>query len=732
MTARDSFYEGASLSANEIEAKANDLLAQMTVKEKVWLLNGNWDPIANMVRHRNPYNPEPIKTNGCPRLDVPPVAFTDGPRGIVMGHATCFPVSMARGASFDRDLESRVGDVIGREARALGANYFAGVCINLLRHPAWGRAQETYGEDPYHVGEFGKALTLAVQRHGVMACLKHYALNNIENSRFFVNVKVGARALREVYLAHFKKSVDAGAASLMGAYNLYDGDQVCENRELMTDILRDEWGFQGFTSSDFMFGIRDAKKALEAGMDVEMPMPVHFQKRLLRAVKKGEVSEDTLDLAALRVLRTVLTFDSIPDPESYSANQVACADHIALAREAAEQSMVLIKNEGAVLPFAKPARRVVVIGKLAAKENTGDHGSSRIYAPYVVTPLDGLKAYLGEGVEVQHFTEDQIAEAKAAAADADCVIFVAGNDARDEGEFVDPAAMGDGDKSGVSMDVVRQGYRQQGQPLKSLLVKWGLKLMGKRSYTAASANVAVGGDRASLSLKPQEIAAIKEIAPSNPNCVVTLIGGSMIMTREWDEAAPAILYGWYGGMEGGHALPRILFGDVSPSGKLPFTIPTDESHLPYFSSTDEEITYDLYHGYSKLDREDNKAHYPFGHGLSYSQFALEDIQATGGNDISVSLTVSNQGAMRAAEVVQVYIGKSDSAFERQKKLLKGFEKVWLDPGESLSVTIAVPRDEFAIYDERQKEWVVEPGDYQVLVGTSSADPAMMVAVAALT
>ncbi len=379
------------LHPTEIEERSSALLNQMTLKEKVWLLNGNWPMISNGIQYKNYYNPVPIATNGLKHLKISPIKFTDGPRGVVMGKSTCFPVSMARGASFDRALEKRVGDVIGKEARAQGANYFGGVCINLLRHPAWGRSQETYSEDPFHLGEMGKALTESVQAHNVIACLKHYALNNIENSRFFVNVKLDERTLREVYLPHFKKSIDAGAASVMGAYNLYEGDQACESKHLLTEILRDEWGFEGFTISDFIFGVRDTKKAIEAGLDVEMPLPIHYQKNLLKAVKDGKVDEWGVDQAVMRVLKTLMVFENCPEEITYTQDLVTHKDHIALAREVAEKSMVLIKNENAVLPFDKNVNRILVLGKLAGQENTGDHGSSRVYPPYVITPLEGLR-----------------------------------------------------------------------------------------------------------------------------------------------------------------------------------------------------------------------------------------------------------------------------------------------------------------------------------------------------
>ncbi len=708
------FYDNGTLTKEQADAQAQSLLKQMSLKEKVWLLNGNWDIVTNVVKHKNPYNPTPIKTNGNKRLGIAPVAFTDGPRGVVMGHATCFPVSMARGASFDPDLEARVGDVIGRESRALGANYFAGVCINLLRHPAWGRAQETYGEDPFHVGEFGLALTQAVQAHNVMACLKHYAVNNIENSRFFVDVKADGRVMREIYLPHFKKSVDGGAASLMGAYNLYEGEQACESHELQTEILRDEWGFEGFTISDFMFGIRDTKKAIEAGMDVEMPMPVYYQKKLLNAVKRGEIAEEIVDQAALRVLRTQAVFESRKDPETYTVDQVACAAHADLAREAAEQSMVLIKNDNATLPFTKAPKKILVVGKLAKKKNTGDYGSSRIYAPYVVSPLEGLKNYFGETAEIIHCNEDELDEAKAHAADADCVIIVAGNDARDEGEHVDPGSSG-----GVSMNIVVEGTRNQGQWLKSKLINFILNRGKSKSYTGGGA---VGGDRQNLSLKRQEIDAIKAIAPLNANCVVTLIGGSMIMTKEWDADVPAILYGWYAGMEGGNALARVLFGDVNPSGKLPFTIPHSADDLPYFSSTDEEITYDLYHGYSLLDKNGTAPAYAFGHGLSYSSFAMSNLTASKGADaITLNVTVQNTGDRAGAEVAQAYVSAPGKAVERQKKLLKAFQKVWLEAGETQAITLTIPVEELRYYCLDDKTWKTESGGHTITVGNSAAD-----------
>lgn len=709
-----------TLTREQVEEKAQSILKQMTLEEKVWMLSGNWDVIDHALKHGTIHNAAPVYTNGCPRLGVSPIAFTDGPRGVVIKGSTCFPVSMARGASFDRDLERRVGEVIGKEARAQGANYVACVCINLLRHPAWGRSQETYGEDPFHVGEMGKGLTEGVQEHNVMACVKHYAVNNIENSRFSVNVKADERTMREVYLPHFKKAVDAGAASVMGAYNRFNGDYCCENRTLLTDILRNDWGFEGFTLSDFIAGVRSTKKAIEAGLDVEMPVPAYYGRKLIEAVKKGEVSEETVDTSVLRILRTLLVFENCPDKMEYTEELVACREHTELAREVAEKSMVLIKNENGVLPFDKNVKRILVAGHLAKETVTGDNGSSKVEAPYVVTLLDGLRNYFGANAEIMYCDESELEKAAVEASKADCVIIAVGNDADDEGEYLVPPS----DEEFSFADALSKGYKNMGKPFKAFLVKLLMKTVAKSSMSKTRK---VGGDRRSLSLKPAQIELIKRIGRINPNTVVTIICGGMVMTREWEGCVPAILYSWYSGMEGGNALPRILFGDVSPSGKLPFSIPQDESHLPYFSNTDKEITYDLYHGYTLLEKKGHRPAYPFGFGLSYTTFEFGEprLEQKEGH-ILVSVELKNTGSMAGAEVVQVYVGMKDSAVDRPRKLLKGFEKVYLEPGQSVTVTIPVKIDELRYFSNEQRKWILEPGTYLFYVGSSSDDASLQV------
>jgi beta-glucosidase len=314
--------------------------------------------------------------SGCERLGVPPLYFTDGPRDVARGASTCFPCTMARGATFDVDLERRIGEIIGIEARAQGCTLSGAVCVNLLRHPSWSRAQETYGEDPHHLGEMGAALARGIQPHNVIATVKHFALNSMENARFKVDVRCDGRTMREVYLPHFKRILDAGCASVMSAYNQWNGEYCGQNRALLTDILRGEWGFTGFVHSDWVFGLR-AVYAASAGLDMENPEPIIFS-GLAQAVRDRQVEPQAIDTACRRVLTTQYRFASAEDPyPDYSVDMLASPAYIAVALEAAQKSAVLLKNDATLpLDLAK-TKKLAVLGKLAALQNTGDHGSSR-------------------------------------------------------------------------------------------------------------------------------------------------------------------------------------------------------------------------------------------------------------------------------------------------------------------------------------------------------------------
>ncbi|MDA2999807.1 MAG: glycoside hydrolase family 3 C-terminal domain-containing protein, partial [Actinomycetota bacterium] len=421
------------------EVAAAGLVAAMTLEEKVHCLDGGvpfWIGVGDITT--GGYHSRPFRGARVERLGIPGFHFSDGPRGVVVGEATAFPVSMARGATFDPELEARVGDAIGKELRAVGADLYGGICVNLLRHPAWGRAQETYGEDPHHVGEMGASLTRGAQRH-VMATLKHFALNSMENARFGVDVSIDERALHEVYLPHFKRIVDEGVACVMTAYNSVNGEWCGENTALISDILRDEWGFVGFVISDWIFGLRDGVKSLQAGLDVEMPYRMIRNAPITSALAEGLITEELVTGAVTRTLTTMLKFGVGQLPVS-DRSVVLCEEHLALSQEVAEKSMVLLKNEvvdgSALLPLNCAAGSTIgVFGRLAGVRNIGDGGSSDVMAPNVVTPLQGITEHFAD-CNVVHNSEETLAAQIAQAKQSDVAIIIVGYTKEEEGEFI--------------------------------------------------------------------------------------------------------------------------------------------------------------------------------------------------------------------------------------------------------------------------------------------------------
>lgn len=670
--------ERRAVSDEEIDKMARDAVGKMKLEEKVAMMTPVLKSMLKfaleMAGNGMKYNHDSYQAGGNERLNIPTMRFFDGPRGLVSGEATCFPVSIARAASFDRDLEYRIGDVIGKEVRAAEGNYFGGVCINLLRHPAGGRAQEGYGEDSYLTGQMGVSLMKGVQSNNVMACIKHYAVNNQENTRFDVNVEADERVLREVYLPHFMECVDNGAASVMGSYNKFRGDQVCASSYLLTKVLKEDWNFRGFVISDFIFAVKDTELSARAGLDIEMPTTIFYGNKLLKAVKDGRVPENHIDESAFRIARTVLKYEMAPDPlPDYPESLIGSGEHIALALEAAERSIVLMQNNNKVLPFdRKETKRVLVAGKLAVSQNIGDHGSSRVRPAYIVTPLDGLKKLYGSEVEFIHDSGENTDSLKEKIRKADAVVYVVGYNHDDEGEYAT-----------------------------------------KSKYTT-------GGDRKSLRLHESESRMIRETAMLSKNSVVVLIGGSAIIVEEWKDKVNGIIHAFYPGMEGGTAIAKVLFGDVNPGGKLPFTVASDESHYPGFDINATEVTYDRYHGYIKLDHDGNKASFPFGFGLSYTEFSHDSLSVECGPDgVVASLIVTNTGERKGDQVIQLYIGFDGSKVEREHKLLKGFERVSLNPGETRKVSISCPFERLRYYDPVSGSWILEKMEYQLYLGPDS-------------
>lgn len=657
----------------ETDQLADDVLNEMTLEQKVYQMSCDNDAkyaVLNPPR----YNFIPYYAGEDLKLNIPAVKFTDGPTGIVMGyHSTAFPVSIARGATWDPELEERIGNAIGIEGRSGGANFFAGVCINLLRHPAWGRAQETYGEDTFLLGKMGSALVTGVQNH-MMACAKHFAANSMENARFSVNVEMDERTLREIYLPHFKACVDAGVAAIMSSYNRVRGVWCGHQDYLLNQILKKEWGFKGFVMSDFIWGVRDTVEAAKGGQCIEMYATQYFGKRLVQAVKDGKVAESTVNDAVKRILREKIRFSSVGQKGLYSKEKMGCKEHAELAREVSEKSTVLLKNEQLLPLDASKLKTLAVVGKLAVQPNTGDlKGSSAVFPPYTVTPLDGIRKAVGSQVEIRYADGRIPHQAQEFSKDADAVVVVVGLTSSDEGEFIENGSN-------------------------------------------------IGGDRKDLGLHPEDIQLIEAVSEVNENVIVCLQGGSAILVEPWKNCVKAILIQWYPGMEGGTALANILFGSVNPCAKLPITIPASLQQLPYYDMYATNIVYDYYHGYFLADKNHYPVSYPFGFGLSYSTYTYSNPKVTKNADqITVSADVSNTGKIAGDEVVELYIGYKDSKVERHVKDLKGFTKIHLEPGQCATAEIEISKQDLAYYCVKSGSWVVENIPYIAMIGSSSAD-----------
>lgn len=687
----------------EARVEAADLVSQLTDDELLNMLDGDvplWSGLGDMSSGGYHNHSWPAAVND--RLGIPGLHFADGPRGVVLGTATCFPVPMARGAAFDLELEEAIGDAIGKELRASGANYFGGVCVNLLRHPAWGRAQETYGEDPHHVGEFGAALTRGVQRHA-MACAKHFALNSMENARFTVDVTCDDRALHEVYLPHFRRIVDEGVASVMSSYNSVNGEWAGQSHTLLTEVLRDEWNFDGFVITDFLFGLRDAVKSVHAGLDIEMPFRQQRAAALPAAFAAGELSRGDLEAPAIRTVATFLRFADVLAAAAPPPSVLVCDDHRALARRAAVEAIVLLRNEGNLLPLtAANLSKVAVVGQLAAIPNLGDGGSSDVSGKNAVTPLAGLVAAL-PNVDVVH------SEDASAASGADVVIVVIGYTKADEGEFIDGDVMASmmtmfpaADDPLAGTDAPAPEFAEPHEPF------------------VGSPEMASGGDRRSLHLHAEDEALIAAAVAANPNTVVAVMGGSAVV-MPWADSVPALLQLWYPGQEGGHALADIVLGVEAPSGRLPFAVPHHEDDLVSFNPDAEAETYGLLHGQWHLDANATPAHYPFGFGLSTTTFEL--LSTTRAADV-VTVTVRNSGTRAGTHVVQLYGSVADSVHERPSRRLVGFARVAIAAGAEASVDVAI---DLRVLDVRVDGAMQrEAATISLVAASHAADPGLLV------
>jgi beta-glucosidase len=696
-------YENPQLAP---EKRAEDLLARMTPAEKARMLAGSgW-----------------MESAPNERLGIPAIKMADGPMGVrswagssavtnagatAAVYATAFPAGIGMAASWDVDLVQAEGRTIAQQTKALGRDMILAPTVNIARTPLWGRNFEGYGEDPYLAARMGVAYVRGVQGEGVIPSVKHFAANNQEFERHRIDEAIDLRTLHEIYFPAFRAAVqEAGAWAVMNAYNKVNGRWCAENPFLLTETLRKRWGFEGFVISDWGSTYSTAG-TVNAGMDLEMPggerMRVWFarpevqaagngagwltEEKVLAAVASGEVKQSAVDDSVRRILRVMFRAGLFDHPH-VAGEEVETAEHRAVARRAATESMVLLKNEGRLLPL-DPAqiRSLAVIGPAAAVARTGGGGSSLVRPKEAVTPLAGLQEAAGSRVDVRYALGVAM-EGEDAGVDA----------AKARDEAVALAA-----RSDAAVVVVGYSFRLESE----------------------------GFDRASLDLPKGQDDLIAAVAAVNKKTVVVVAAGAPIAMTRWIEGVPAVLYAWYGGQEVGHGVGDLVFGLAVPSGKLPVTFPRrieDSTAFGHYPGENLHVAYGegIFVGYRGFDRDKKEPLFPFGHGLSYTTFEYSDLtiktpKVKAGAPVEVSLKVRNTGPRAGAEVVQLYVHDVKSSLPRPEKELKGFGRVLLQPGEARTLSFTLEPSALAFFDPGRGDWTTEAGEFKVLVGASSRD-----------
>lgn len=691
-----------------IEKRVENALSLMTLDEKVAMCHAQ----------------STFTSKGVQRLGIPQVAMIDGPHGVraevqwdgwldagwTNDSITAFPALTSLAATFNPKLSRQYGKALGEEARYRNKEVILGPGVNIYRTPLNGRNFEYMGEDPYLASKMVVPYIQGVQENGVAACLKHFAFNNQETNRFTVDVYASDRAMREIYLPAFKAAVVEGKVwTVMGAYNLFRGEHACHNDLLLNKILKGEWKFDGPVISDWG-GTHDTKQSINNGLDIEMgtgtdglsvgtknAYDFYFlanpYKKLL---KSGETPVSILDDKVRRILRMIFR-------TSMSKNRpwgsLLTEEHSLTARTIAEEGIVLLKNTGNVLPLnISSLKNVTVIGENATRSLTIGGGSSGLKVQYEISPLEGLKKQLGKNIKVTYsegyasgppvFEKDThvninadslITAAVNAAKTADLVIFIGG---------------------------LNKNHHQDSE----------------------------SGDRAGLNLPFGQDKLISEILKVNKKMVLVNISGNAV-AMPWINEVPAIVQSWYNGSEAGNAIASVLTGKINPSGKLPFSFPVKLSDVGAHSfgaisypgvNLKQEYKEDILVGYRWYDTKKIKPLFPFGYGLSYTTFeygkATTDKTTYAENDVvKLSFTVKNTGKVKGAEVGQVYITDVKSSALRPAKELKAFVKQILEPGETKQVEIELPVKEWAFFDDKIQQWVLEPGNFIIQIGTSSGD-----------
>lgn len=696
----------AAITADELslERAVDTLLDALTDTEMLGLLDGDKTLAATVMGLRSTTSIPAIEAGRVDRLGIPGLRFTDGPRGVSIAPATSFPVAIARAATWDVDIERRVGAAIGIEARAVGANLWGGLCINVAPAPGWGRAQESYGEDPLLIGEMGAA-AVEGSKPWVITSVKHYALNSMEQARFQVDVRVAEDVLHERYLPHFRRAVEAGVDSVMSAYNSVNGQWAGQNHHLLTDVLRVMWQFTGFVHTDWVWGLRDPVRSVAAGQDVEMPFRQQRARALPKALRTGALARSDVRLAASRILGVQLRYALRANPEP-DRRIVANDEHRRLAREVAQRATVLLRNQtrsgDAALPLnVEQLSRVAVVGRLADCANLGDSGSSRVFPPSTVSVLQGLTERLGDRV-VTCACDSSPSDVAQTARGADAAVVVVGFTPEDEGESLLPS-----DTESLKLF---GGFARW--PLVAPLLL--------RLAAFARRLTPLGGDRPTLRLHDADIAVIRAVAEVNQRTVVVVIGGGTPVIHPWDTEVAAVLLAWYPGMEGGRALADIVLGDAEPAGRLPVAIPEHQWQLPEVDWLSTSVTYGRWWGQRKLDHDGVPAAYPLGFGRGYSTFVMSDADVRSVDDetFEVTVAVTNTGDRPGRHIVQVYACLPIDA--RPVRHLVGFAPATLAPHTSTNVVVTCSTR--PVQRWTPESWVLPEGDLSIEVASHAGDP----------
>ena len=804
--------------------KTETLLSKLTLEEKVTLLAGadTW------------------RTHVIERLGIGALKVSDGPNGVRGENkdtksqtSASFPIGTALGATWNPELVRAIGIALGEETKTKGAHVLLGPTVNVHRHPLAGRNFECFSEDPHLSSRIAVSYIQGLQSEGVGACIKHFVANDQEFERFSISSEVDARTLQEIYLPAFKSAVEeAQPWTLMSAYNRVNDIYVSENKTLLNEILKDEWGFDGMVISDWYGTYSDNVPA--AGLDLEMPGPARWMgEKVLEAVRNGTLDEAVIDDKVLRILRTLQRVGALDNPEIIAEQSIDNPAHRALIRKTGREAIVLLKNDDDLLPITEKIRSVAIIGRPAQTVTFQGGGSSEVNPHYVVHPLEAIRARYGCALDVKYapgpsihrdvplldpagLAADDGTPGKVSIQQYDNTSlegepfkeFMAGGtqqawfgekaldhdpsafSLRMSGGWTAPetgsytfvlTAVGrarwwlNGEKMldwwqikdfnqpqnfvGIEAETITRAaevHLEAGQTYNFTVEyasmpggRWRTIRLGclppqpddptgDAAALAKESDVAVvfagltaeweseGQDRINMDLPGEQNELIARVAAANPNTVVVLNAGSPLH-MPWVNDVKSVLQMWYLGQESGNAIADILFGEADPGGRLPTSFPKriedNPAHIN-FPGENGMVRYGegLFVGYRYYDKKNLAPLFPFGHGLSYTSFSFDALELDqAGGEIKAQVTLTNTGSRKGQEVVQLYVRDLQSSLIRPPKELKSFKKVQLDPGETRTVTLTLQEADLAFYDDLKKAWIVEPGEFEVLVGRSAGD-----------